>query len=243
MQTGCTHPEPLRVFGAGVRAQLIADLIQWQFADEYRIEGYYDDHPNADRTGPGGLPVFGTFADGLREMPSLDRRAIIATGSRTSARGCRTLAELRSRGVSAVSLVSPAAMVSPSAVLGDNAVVFPGVFIGAKVRIGDLFCAHGGAVVEHHCELGHNVMMGPRGALSGFVTVASHSFLGAGCAAHPERVIGRGSLIGAGSVIVRDIPPHVVACGSPAVALRAIRAGDDVPLPEEVLALAQIGFN
>jgi sugar O-acyltransferase (sialic acid O-acetyltransferase NeuD family) len=237
------HPEPLRVFGAGVRAQLIADLIDWQFADVFRIEGYYDDHPPADGTGPGGFPIFGTFADGVRDMPRLDRRAIIATGTRSSVRGCRVLAELRAHTVPIASLISPAALVSPSAVFGDNAVVFPGVFIGANVRIGDLFCAHGGAVVEHHSELGHNVMMGPRGALSGFVNVASHCFLGAGCAVHPERLIGRGSMIGAGSVVVRDIPPHVIARGAPAAVARPVRPGDDVPTPDEVLALSQIGFN
>jgi sugar O-acyltransferase (sialic acid O-acetyltransferase NeuD family) len=243
MRTGPNSPEPLRVFGAGVRAQLIADLIAWQFADSFCIEGYYDDYPAADHKGPGGYPVFGSFADGVRDMPRIDRRAIIAAGTKSSARGCRILDELRSHGVPVASLVSPAAMVSPSAVIGDNAVIFPGAYIGANVRVGDLFCAHGGAVVEHHSELGHNVMMGPRGALSGFVRVASHCFLGAGCAVHPERTIGRGSLIGAGSVVVRNIPSHVVAHGAPAAVARPVRPGDEVPLPDEVLALTQIGFN
>jgi len=243
MRFASNSSEPLRVFGAGVRAQLITDLIEWQFADRFHIEGYYDDHPAEDQKGPGGRPIFGTFEDGFRETARLDRRAIIATGSRSSAQGCRALAELRSRGVAIASLVSPSAFVSPSAILGENAVVFPGVFVGAQARVGVLFCAHGGAVVEHHCELGHNIMMGPRGALSGFVNVESHSFLGAGCAVHPERMIGRGSLIGAGSVVVKDIPPHVIARGAPATVARKVRPGDDVPSPDEIKSLAQIGFN
>jgi sugar O-acyltransferase (sialic acid O-acetyltransferase NeuD family) len=226
-----------------VRAQLIVDLIQWQFPERFQIEGYYDDRPTEDRKGPGGHPVLGTFADGYREMPRLDRRAVIATGSRSSTIGCRALAELRSRGVAVASLISPSAFVSPSAILGENALVFPGVFVGAQVRVGDLFCAHGGVVVEHHCNIGHNIMMGPRGALSGFVSVASHCFLGAGCAVHPERMIGRGTLIGAGSVVVRDIPPHVIARGAPAAVARTVRPGDDVPSPDEIDSLSQIGFN
>ncbi len=58
-------------------------------------------------------------------------------------------------------LIAPTAHVSPSATIGENALVFGGVFIGSEVTIGRLFTAHGGTVVEHHCTLGHNILLGP----------------------------------------------------------------------------------
>ncbi len=35
--------------------------------------------------------------------------------------------------------------------------------------------------------------------------------------------IGRGSVVGAGSVVSRDIPPHSIAAGNPCVVVGAVR--------------------
>jgi acetyltransferase EpsM len=203
-------PRPIRIFGAGIRASVVVDLIGWQFADQFRVEGYYDDRLIPGGKGPGGFPIPGTFADGLAEMPRLDRWAFVAAGTRTSAGGCRVFWELRSRGVQIASLVSSAAHVSPTAGIGENALVFPGSYVGTQVRVGHLFCAHGGSVVEHHGQLGHNVLLGPGVSIASSCQIGSHSFLGAGATMIPERRVGPGTLLGAGSLMVRDIPAHVV---------------------------------
>jgi sugar O-acyltransferase (sialic acid O-acetyltransferase NeuD family) len=225
--------ERIRMFGAGVRARMLLDLIQWQFHDRFKLDGYYDDR-RAGESGPGGLPVFGTFAQGLDEMPRLDCWALVAAGTVASANGCRVLAALRAAGVRIASLVSPAAHVSPSAVLGQNAVIFPGVFLGAEVRVGHLLCVYAGTAVEHHGQLGHNVLLATEVVLGGFCRVGSHSFVGTGSVVAPERRIGTGTLVGAGSLVLRDVPDHVIAYGRPAAAARDVRPGDEVPTPEEI---------
>ena len=69
----------MRIFGAGVRARLVLDLIAWQFADCFGVEGYYDDGLVVGTTGPGGYPILGNFAEGLEEMRGLGRQAFVAT--------------------------------------------------------------------------------------------------------------------------------------------------------------------
>ena len=140
-----------------------------------------------------------------------------------------------------LSLVSPTAHVSPSVVLGQNALVFPGVFLGAEVRIGDMFCAHGGGVVEHHGQLGHNVLLKTGGCSCRLREGRPPQFPGRRCVLNPERKVATGSLLGAGSVVVKDIPPHVVAYGHPAHAVPPVRSGDDVPMPMDI-AGAAMGF-
>lgn len=57
----------------------------------------------------------------------------------------------------------------------------------------------------------------------GFVEIGEDSFLGIGCVVLPNVRIGKGCIIGANSVVSRDIPDYSVAAGVPAVVLRSIR--------------------
>ena len=45
-------------------------------------------------------------------------------------------------------------------------------------------------------------------------------WLGAGCVVLPGVTIGRGTIVGAGSVVVGDLPPMCLAAGVPARVLR-----------------------
>ncbi len=51
--------------------------------------------------------------------------------------------------------------------------------------------------------------------------------IGMGTIIMPGVTIGEGSIIGAGSVVSRDIPPYVVAMGSPAVVVKEFPKRDD----------------
>ena len=45
-----------------------------------------------------------------------------------------------------------------------------------------------------------------------------------------EILIGEGSVIGAGSVVTRDIPPHSLAAGNPCIVIREITERDRMEL-------------
>jgi len=233
----------LRIFGARVRASMVVDAVFWHFSDEIEIDGYYEDRPPAGGIGPGGHPVLGTVADGLAQLPGSGCCAFIAMGTRASARACETFLKLQESGVEVVSLISPRAHISPSARIGQNAFVFPGVFVGCQAEIGHLLCAHAGAVIEHHCRVGHNVLVASGAMLAGFVKIGSHSFIGSGSTLVPEVEVGSGTLLGAGSLVTRNIPASVIAFGQPAVAVREVRSGDEVPLAQDVVRLASLGLG
>lgn len=229
--------QPIRIFGAGVRGSLVADLIAWQFADRFAVDGFYDDAKPVGAAGPSGAKVLGSVAQGLSEVATAGVAAFVAIGTLRSARAVEILRALQRSGAEIASLVPPAALVSPSARIGVNALVMPGVFVGAHVRIGDLFVAHGGAVVEHDAMVGDNVLFGPTAAVASAVHVGSHTFLGAGCSAIPLVQIGRGVLIGAGAAVTREIPSFVIAAGVPARIIRQVREGDEVPTESQIAAL------
>lgn len=55
------------------------------------------------------------------------------------------------------------------------------------------------------------------------IRIGSRCWLGAGVIVLPGVSIGEGSVIGAGSVVTRDIPPHCVAVGNPCRVIRQLK--------------------
>ena len=82
---------------------------------------------------------------------------------------------------------------------------------------------------------GHPLDAAPRNAGLEFarpITVGDNVWFGGNVAVLPGVTIGSGAVIGAGSVVSRDVPPNVVAAGSPCRVLRPIPpGGTEEPYP------------
>ncbi|MGL5280760.1 MAG: sugar O-acetyltransferase [Plesiomonas shigelloides] len=99
-------------------------------------------------------------------------------------------------------------------------------------------------VDDTHIYIGDHVMIGPnvtlataghpidpeyRKRLAQFnlpVRIGNNVWIGAGCVVLPGVTIGENSVIGAGSIVTRDIPANVVAFGNPCAVVRPISERD-----------------
>ena len=81
------------------------------------------------------------------------------------------------------------------------------------IELGDQVQMAGGTVVLAH-DASPNLFTGK--ARLGKVRILGRTFIGQNCVILPGVTIGEGCIIGAGSVVSRDIPPGSVAAGSPA---------------------------
>jgi UDP-3-O-[3-hydroxymyristoyl] glucosamine N-acyltransferase len=107
-----------------------------------------------------------------------------------------------------------------------------GVWIGDDVQVGAQTCVDrgmfGGFTViddetrtDNLVHVGHSARLGPRGVVAasaeiGTVTAGEGFWLGPRSAVLQNADIGHHAYIGIGSVVVRPIPPHALAYGSPA---------------------------
>jgi maltose O-acetyltransferase len=64
------------------------------------------------------------------------------------------------------------------------------------------------------------------------ITVGDNAWLGGGVIVCPGVTIGEDTVVGAGSVVTRDLPAGIVAVGNPARVQREIRQQDRVTTPE-----------
>lgn len=91
-----------------------------------------------------------------------------------------------------------------------------GAIITSQVSIGENSLINSGAIIDHESIIGKNCHISPGVTIAGRVEIGDSSFIGAGSTILPNVKIGHDTIIGAGSVVVNDIPPKVVAYGSPA---------------------------
>lgn len=110
--------------------------------------------------------------------------------------------------------------------------------IGARCKISSHSFICEGVTIEDEVFIGHGVMFTndiyPRaanddGTLQGEsnwevikTLVKSRSSIGSNATILPGIIIGEGALIGAGSVVTKDVPPHSVVAGNPASVLRRL---------------------
>ncbi len=98
------------------------------------------------------------------------------------------------------------------------------VILQAGVVVGNNSSIHMGTLVGHESKIGNSVFIAHGCNLSGLVNVEDGVFMGTGVSVLPRVSIGRWSVIGAGSVIRKDVPPYSMVVGNPAKVVKELKA-------------------
>jgi len=83
-----------------------------------------------------------------------------------------------------------------------------------KIGSNNLFMAY--THVAHDCMVGSHCILANGASIAGHVHVGDHAIIGGMTGVHQFCHIGAHSFIGANSLILKDIPPYVMASGQPA---------------------------
>jgi UDP-N-acetylglucosamine acyltransferase len=70
--------------------------------------------------------------------------------------------------------------------------------------------------IAHDCVIGNNTIFANAASLAGHVVIEDYVILGGFTTVHQFCVMGRHSFTGMNSVVLKDVPPYVMASGSPA---------------------------
>lgn len=130
------------------------------------------------------------------------------------------------RGHHLVRVLHSTSFASPSAEVGDGSCLLAGAILQAGARIGRGVIVNTAASVDHDCRVADYAHLAPGVRLAGCVEIGEGTWVGIGAIAREGISIGARTLVGAGSVIVEDIPDAVVAFGNPC---RVVRRREDLP--------------
>lgn len=205
----------LLVIGAGGHGRVVASVAE---ASGRRVVGFVDDDASLVGRSIDGIPVLGGTweAAAIIAQHAAPTQAVIGVGDN------RVREALANRlSLPWATLMHPFSWVHHSATLGPGTVVCAGTIIQPGARIGRHVILNTSTGIEHDCVVGDHAHLAVT-HLAGAVMVGEGAFLGVGAKVVPRVRIGAWATVGAGAVVIRDVPPGVTVVGVPA-AQRPVR--------------------
>lgn len=207
------------ILGGGGHARVLIDSLQMGgIAIPYAVLD-----PDHRRQGQAlfGVPILGD--DSL--LPELVSQGVncfaVGLGSTGDTRPRQRLFELGlSYLLKPLTIVHPASVCSKWANVGMGSQLLAGSVINAGATLGTNVVVNTGAVIEHDCIIDNHVHIATGAQLASTVHVGEGSHIGIGSSVRQCVQIGRNVIVGAGTVVIKDVPDNVVVVGVPARVLR-----------------------
>ena len=194
------------IIGASGHGKVIADII---VNSDDKILGFLDDADDVQGKKIIGFPVLGKIADYDNYR---DCEFVIAIGNPYIREKISN--ELPVKWYTAI---HPTAVISSLDVeIGEGTVIMANAVVNPSARIGKHCIINTGAIVEHDNILEDYVHLSPNVTLAGIVKVGKSTHIGAGSCTKQVLNIASDCVIGAGSVIVKDITESGTYVGVPA---------------------------
>ena len=118
-------------------------------------------------------------------------------------------------------IIHPTAWLSPSAEIADGVTLLAHSSVGPNARLGLGSLVNTGASLDHDGELGDFASLGPGARTGGKVKIGPRTMIGLQAGILQGRTVGEDSVIGAQSLVLKDIPPLSVGIGSPCRVVRS----------------------
>ena len=137
----------------------------------------------------------------------------------------RLIAELKEQyGITFSRLIHPGAHVSSNVHIGEGVIIGPLSSIGPNAFLDDFCSINRSASIGHDVRIGKYTRVGPSVALAGSTRIGDNCNVGINATVLDYVKVGNWAVIGAGSVVAKDLPESVVAYGVPA---KIVRANED----------------
>ena len=200
----------IAIIGAGGHGKCVYECF---YQAGLNVLGFFDDNP---------AKIGSSLIDGLKVIDSSDKIAeyeeisglFLALGdNRKRIEKYRLFA---GRGYSFPNAVHKKAHLSEFAEIGSGNFFMGPAVVNPGSKIGNCCIINTSATIGHDCILENGVQVGPGVNIAGGCHLHEEAFVGIGAKIAPGVVIGPRTVVGAGSVVLRDLPADAFANGVPA---------------------------
>lgn len=188
------------LFGASGHCKVILDIL---FLNGLKVNYILDDNPKQEKIL--GINVFKT-----KKLYEYNGIAIISIGDNYIRKKVSEKYKFEY-----IFAIHPKAVISKYSKIGEGTVVMANVCVNPDVNIGKHCILNTGCVIEHDCSIEDFAHISPNVAIAGNVQVGEGSHIGIGSSIIQGIKIGKWCTIGAGAVIIRDVPDFATVVGNP----------------------------
>lgn len=200
------------IIGAGGFGREVAWLIESinKVSNEWNIIGFVDDNESIQGKEINGYKVVGNV-EWLKQQEVYVVSAIADPMAKK-----KVMEKIKDSKNSYPILIHPSVICSDRVKIGEGSIICAGNIITVNIEIGK----H--VIINLDCTIGHDAILGdyttvlPSVNVSGFVKTEECVNIGTGSAIIQGVTVGKNSIIGAGAVVVKDLPANCTAVGIPA---------------------------
>ncbi|MGA2618639.1 MAG: acetyltransferase [Thermoguttaceae bacterium] len=212
------------VIGGGGHGKVIIDILEKMGG--MRIAGIVDAVLPLDQQVL-GYPVLGRDDDLPRLASDCGiQGVVVAIGDNW--RRSRIVAAVQSRcpRIEFPNAIHPRAQLAKNVRLGVGNVIMAGCVVNSDTVIGDFCILNTNCSVDHDGKVGSFASFAPNSCAGGAVESGEFTAVCLGANIIDRLTIGSHTVVGAGATVLRDLPSHVVAYGTPARIVRSRSAED-----------------
>lgn len=201
------------IIGAGTQGQVYASYLK---EAGINIIGFIDDNPDLVGEDVIDIPVIGMYKDlFLDEFKNKIQDVYCPIG--VNAVRVEYLSTLKREGYGIPGFLHHTVSIAPDVTIGEAVYMLAGNIVMPHTTIGNYIMINMDSTIAHHVTLEDGVFMSSGVNIGALINVRKNAYIGMGVTAMTGvKEIGKETLIGAGTVIIKDVPEYTTVVGNPA---------------------------
>lgn len=184
------------------------------------IIGFVDDNPELANKIIGGVPVLGRVSDLQNIKQKYLAEAVYCPIGNNHLR-VKFLKQARSLGYKTPNFIHSSVVISPNVSIGEGVYILLGTHIMPYAKVDDFVMLSMNVNLAHHTHLEEGTFLSTGVNFGANIVAEKYSYVGIGSTIMTGiRTLGENCLIGAGAVVIKDVPENAVVAGVPAKVIK-----------------------
>ena len=216
------------IWGAGALGEHVHYLLSYN--SKIRVSAFLDSNPEQVGKFFHGLPVMAATKESLLTLKNKGAtHGIVAIGDGPLREQFSLL--FKELDYEITNAIHPSAQISPHVQLGRGVIILANANLFFNPVIGDYVFVANSVTVSHDNNINDNVSLNTSSTIVARVQLAKNVYIGASATVvHPHTgsiVVGEDAIVGAGALVIKDVPARAVVHGVPAEVVRYRTINDD----------------
>jgi len=219
---------PMIFWGAKGQAKMLSECMQ---ETEYELVGLFDRDTNLESPFA-SIPIFhdrDKFFVWLKETFGKQIVSYLVAVGNNGEERLQIQELLKKEGLKPLIAKHRTAHIAENVTIGEGSQIMPMACINAGASIGRATIINSGAIIEHETRVGDGIHIAPGVRLAGEIVVEDFATIYTGAIVGPRIKIGMGAVVGAGAVVLHEVPPYSLVVGCPAKVVKVLKNEQDRP--------------